>query len=296
MATYKEIKGTGFQNFSSDPGNLINGQVWYNTGSSVLKVTEPVGASWATGGNMSTARLAWTGGGNLADATYTRAGSGTQTAGLIFGSGQSGITGPSQTEEYDGSSWTSVNAPLNSSRTQFASGVGTQTAALAFGSSPNSTESYNGTAWTNLSAALTVPRYYYAGCGTQTAALCFGVNGGSPAATEEWNGSSWTNGGNLNTGRGYLAAFGTQTDAIGFAGKAPGLSPVITAVTEAYDGTSWTNSVNMNTARFWLSSTGPTPDSGLAIGGGPPNGSYAGSVSTEEFTGVGFSAETITTS
>ena len=53
MATYKEINSAGVQNFSSDPGNPLNGQVWYNTTSSTLKVAEVnTTGSWATGGNI----------------------------------------------------------------------------------------------------------------------------------------------------------------------------------------------------------------------------------------------------
>ena len=93
MATYKEIKGSNVENFSSDPANALNGQVWYNTTSSTLKVAEvSTSGSWATGGNLNTGREAL-------------AAAGTQTVGLAFG----GSNDPDSTEEYNGSSWTNQN-------------------------------------------------------------------------------------------------------------------------------------------------------------------------------------------
>ena len=52
MATYKEIKGTQIEAVASDPSNPVEGQVWYNTTSNVLKgqAATAVG-SWATGGS-----------------------------------------------------------------------------------------------------------------------------------------------------------------------------------------------------------------------------------------------------
>ena len=73
MATYKGIKGFSIQNLSADPSNPIEGEMWYNSTSSVWKVEEATTAgAWATGNNMNTAR-------------GTLAGAGTQTAALAFG-------------------------------------------------------------------------------------------------------------------------------------------------------------------------------------------------------------------
>ena len=72
------------------------------------------------------------------------AGAGTQTAALSFGGLGSGI--PTQTEEYDGSSWT-TGVNLNAARLRLGGG-GTQTSALAFGGAPGPnkalTEEFNG--------------------------------------------------------------------------------------------------------------------------------------------------------
>ena len=61
MATYKEIKGTQIEVLSSDPSNPVEGQVWYNSTSNVLKGSIRTGAAaWATANAMGTGR--WGGG------------------------------------------------------------------------------------------------------------------------------------------------------------------------------------------------------------------------------------------
>ena len=53
MATYKEIKGTQIEVLASDPSNPVEGQVWYNSTSNVLKGQSVTSAgSWATGGSL----------------------------------------------------------------------------------------------------------------------------------------------------------------------------------------------------------------------------------------------------
>jgi hypothetical protein len=95
MATYKGIKGFSIQNLSADPSNPIEGEMWYNSTSNVWKVEEATTAgAWATGNNMNTAR-------------YALAGAGTQTAALAFG-GYNPTNNSNATEEYDGTTWTSV--------------------------------------------------------------------------------------------------------------------------------------------------------------------------------------------
>ena len=73
MSTYSQIFGGKVNVVASDPSNPINGQVWYNSTSKVVKFREVLQTGvWATGGNMTTARQGL-------------AGCGTQTAGLCFG-------------------------------------------------------------------------------------------------------------------------------------------------------------------------------------------------------------------
>ena len=102
MASYKEIFGTNIEVLASDPANPVQGQVWYNSTDNLVKgVAATTTGAWATGGNVNTARI-------------FLGGSGSQTAGLIFGGG---LPSPMSTlaESYDGTSWTEVN-DLNQAR------------------------------------------------------------------------------------------------------------------------------------------------------------------------------------
>ena len=55
MTTYKEIFGKYVKNYSSDPSNDAEGQVWYNTTSGTFKSVVS-GASWSSGSPLITAR------------------------------------------------------------------------------------------------------------------------------------------------------------------------------------------------------------------------------------------------
>ena len=117
MATYKEIHGINIEAVSSDPSNPVEGQVWYNTTSNVLKGERPtLLGSWATGGSLNTARY---GAGSAAASN---------TAAVVFG-GYPPIR--DETELYNGSSWTEVN-DMNQANS-FVVGTGTSTAAIGFG-------------------------------------------------------------------------------------------------------------------------------------------------------------------
>ena len=75
MAEYKTLKGFEIQFLESDPANPIVGQVFYNSTTQTLKGVIAGGGpsgTWASGGNLNTARR------NLG-------GTGTQTAALAFG-------------------------------------------------------------------------------------------------------------------------------------------------------------------------------------------------------------------
>ena len=57
MTTYKELKGTNIEVNSSDPSNPLEGQVWFNSTSNVLKGQRPnLSGSWASVSAMNTAR------------------------------------------------------------------------------------------------------------------------------------------------------------------------------------------------------------------------------------------------
>ena len=318
MATYKGIQGFSIQNVTSDPTTV--GQVWYNSTGTVFKLFDGVtgSASWATGGNLGTARYllggagtqtaglafaglpspgnalteeyngsSWTAGGNLGTPRHSLAGCGTQTAALAFG----GPSSNTSTEEYNGSSWTGGGNRNNGRRSL--GGVGTQTAGLAFAGSPNPnnarTEEYNGSSWTN-GGNMSAGRVAIAGAGTQTAGLAIGGNG-PLTSCEEYNGSSWTNGGALpGGGLEYTSGFGTQTAAVAALGQPP---PAGQNTTLTYDGSSWSTSANASTPRARLAAGGASPGSAGVVFGGDNNNTPQNA--TEEFTGAIVATKTITT-
>ena len=142
---------------------------------------------------------------------------GTQTAALVFG-------GESETELYNGSSWTELSANINVVRL-WAAGCGESTAALFFGGSPNGAassdtcESWNGTAWTEV-ADMGTARMFLSGTGTSTAALAF--NGQSTKTTQQFNGTSWTEVNDQSLDMNQGAGSCTQTNALLFGSQIPG--------------------------------------------------------------------------
>jgi len=336
MATYYGTYGQKVQYLASDPTDVQVGQVWYNSTSATLKVRGFGTASWASGGNMGTARdvlggaggttsavlaiggyppagggigtnavesyngTSWSGAPNLATAAYNVTTTGTQTAALSVG-GYSGAN-LNKTQTYNGTSWT--NSPTNFPST-YGSGAaaGPSTAALIAGGYDSDwsvkTWTWNGSSYTaggNLPA--TAGRQYAGAAGTQTAGLYFG--GSIPATTTEsvsYNGSSWTATPSLNTGK-YTSGSGTQTAAL-----APGgynaVGPGYTLVAEVYNGTTWSNSAtNPVTHGYQVNSNraSNTPGASGLIFGGGNYPAPGNSVSTELFTGAAATTKTVTVS
>ena len=267
MSEYKTIRGTTVEVVASNPANLYEGKIWYNSTDSQLKIFKDAPLAWATGGNLNSAHI-----------QYGAAGSGTQTAGLIFG-GYFMI----QTESYNGSSWTEVNDLNNPDRlsqaAQGVQGAGTQTAALAISGyggpffaaySLNTTESWNGSNWSEVSD-LNTARHDGSAAGTQTSTLVFGGrNPGGVANTETFNGSSWTEVSDLNAARRLLAGAGANnTSALAFSGENLPAVPMSQGLTETWNGTSWTEVADMNTGRGRVGGNG-TQTAALAFGGQIP--------------------------
>ena len=161
MADYKTIHGTTIKSYTTDPANIIEGQVWYDKTNKILQYQIPnLLSSWRTGGNLNTGRK------------DTVAGAGIQTAAVVFGGSTPPVTG--KTETYNGTSFTEV-ADLNSARNALG-GVGTSTSALGFGGEPPraETESWNGSSWTEVSDLNTARKLAGAAGANNTAALAFG--------------------------------------------------------------------------------------------------------------------------
>ena len=257
MTTYKEIKGTQIEVLESDPSNPVEGQVWYNSTSNVLKGSAATTAgAWATGGSLNTGRRAM-------------GGAGTQTAALGIGGNSPGSTYYNNTESYDGTSWTEVNN-LNTARGYAArASGGSQTSALYFGgiTPPSSalTESWNGTNWTEV-GDLNTARYNLASAAADnTSALAFGgINPPITAITESWNGSAWTEVNDLNTGREGLAGFGIKTSALATTGDN---GPGRVTLTEQWNGTNWTEVNDTNANRSGAGAAGADNTAGLIFGG-----------------------------
>jgi hypothetical protein len=261
MTTFKEIRGTTIEVVSSDPSNPEVGQIWYNNTIGVLKGYRTIPDAWTSGGNLNVARDVF-------------AGSGTQTATVVFGGrGPAGdpVAGKA-TENYNGTSWTNSGNMSNIRR--YARGCGTtQTAALAIGGNANpglltAVEAYNGSTWT---AATAYPFGFDAlmCLGSQTAALAAGgpyTSVPQSQSSNEYNGSSWTAGGNLNNRRSSGNGIGSQTAGLIAGGYQPPVGYV--DFVESYDGTSFTNGTAMPRAQAGGGSAG-TQTAALMFGNDP---------------------------
>ena len=284
MATYRQAKGYSVKSVTSNPDNSKPGQVWYNSTESKINSNLTLAAAFSSGNNLPAAK-------------NDGAGAGTLTAGLQFGStripdspNSGGLATDVETNEYDGTSWTS-GGDMSTGRATFG-GTGTQTAALAFGgrisNNPftytNATEEYGGSSWTS-GGDLGATMYYMnrTGVGTQTAGLAAGgilIPGGASAKTQEYDGSSWSEVNAAPTNLSRIAGAGTQTAAV-FTGNQTG-SPTV----YLYDGTNWTVSPATSSTGNSRTFTG-TQTAGLAVAGG------SASTASELWNGTSFSADAV---
>ena len=248
MAEYKVIHGTLFQHKTSDP--LAAGIA---------------GGSWSTGGALNRGNSVSIVGAGATNTAVIGAG------GNVGGPPYSDVT---NTESYNGSSWTEV-ADLNTARNQ-ASGTSSApyASALYHGGGPvgvTSNESWNGTAWTetgDLNTART--NHMGAGASNTSAITAGGETTPRPPAqsvnAETWDGSSWTEVANINDTRRHTGGLGTATAALLLGGdNDPGLTDSV----EEWNGSSWTEITDLNTTRAYIAGCGTTTE-GLAIGGRTP--------------------------
>ena len=327
MSDLKKIKGISIQSLDDNPHDIGVGDIWYRNNTDQVSSNLRLGitGAWVSGGAMGTARYAlagagthksalafggrienaylcmrsctesyngtsWTAGGAMGTARYSLAGAGaSNTAALAFG-GQacsSGINGfgVGCTESYNGSSWT-TGGVLSTARGGL-EGVGTNTAALAFGGVQGKcfggsngffvacNQSYNGSTW-SAGGAMGTGRCGVGGAGTSTSALAFGGVSSETTyeltLTESYNGTSWTAGGALGTCRLQLAgAGGSNKSVLAFGGhKRLNLNnpPSVVSVScvECYNGTAWTSTTAMNNYKSCLASSGVKAQA-LAFGG-----------------------------
>ena len=283
MADYTEIKGNRIQYLDSDPTltSATEGQVWYNTATGTLKGLVQL--------------QAWSSGSPLITGTQQHGAFGTQSAALSFGGIISGPANTTNTEEYNGSGWTSGGA-MNTARGNLLSSWGVQTAGIvATGSNTGGTnlsnvEEYNGTSWSNKNTISTARRQAASiGQVTTAGAVAGGYSTTNTNATEEFDGTNWTAGGNLNTGRRGFTGSGTLTAGVVYGGY----TTTESATTEEYNGTAWTSGNNINLARNNLagSSNGPQTSS-IAFGGSTP--SPVATPATETYDGTSWTTSPAT--
>tara|TARA_R100000005_G_C4987339_1_gene195375 strand:+ start:1105 stop:2070 length:966 start_codon:yes stop_codon:yes gene_type:complete len=273
MAKYKDIKGTNVLNVDADPSNPVEGQVWYNRSSRILKAFRLTAtASYASIPALNTPRSAMATGG-----------AGDVTAGLVYGGWPA--TNQADSEEFDGTSW-SASPDLNVG-TGYAAGFGTQTAAVMSqgqNSTPppearrNIVEEYDGSSWTSVTAAPYTATYL-AGAGVLTAGIVAGgVSGGYLTTAIEYDGTNWTSATAVPATVNYHCACGTQTAAL-FGGSQ------VTTPNQffEYDGSSWTAGGTLPNAQYSKSMTGIQTNA-IYIGKGSSSnetGEYDGSTWTD---------------
>jgi len=250
-ATETQTNGIFAQGRNSSSGNSGNDKTFTYDGS-----------TFSAGPDINTARM------------FSQSSGGTGTAGIIYG----GFIDPSpnamtNTEEYDGSSWTTGGALNRASGLNC--GFGVQTNAVAQVNTPGykGTENYDGTAWTNLpDMALDNNSSNYSTAAGATGNAGFITSRGPGFnQTEEWNFSAqvvtpgaWASGGALPSGRQSPGGFGSQTAAVACGGEEPGTPGINT--TDNYDGSSWTNSGNYPFAASEIGTLG-TQTAGIGMGG-----------------------------
>ena len=205
------------------------------------------GSTFSAGPNINTGRLFGPGGG-----------SGTGTAGLIFG----GFIDPTpnsmtNTEEYDGSSWTVGGSLNNSSGLNTGWGIQTNTIAQSDASTRTATEQYNGTSWTSLPNLANTSGGYANSAGATGNAGWITALSPTLNKTEEWNFSlttitpaAWSSGGALPKEQGQGGGCGTQNAGLTCGGLTPA-SPPLSELTDTfeYDGSAWSSGGSLPFAR-----------------------------------------------
>tara|TARA_Y100001937_G_C7107268_1_gene325683 strand:- start:285 stop:1289 length:1005 start_codon:yes stop_codon:yes gene_type:complete len=242
MATYKDIAGTKVQNITGDPSDPIQGQIWYNETSNVLKglVVNASGA-WAAGPSINTGR-------------GSGSGAGTKASGIIMAGYTPTLPSPessSYTETWNGSSWTETT-DSSTNRIGPAGAGADNEAAMVFGGTTgpgaglSQVEVWNGSSWTEVNEVNTArDAMTNSGCGTITDAIYAGGRGPS-TASEKWNGTSWTSTPSLNNGKTSPTTFGDSEGAINVLGAT---STTVRNYCESWNGSAWTEVNEVNTGR-----------------------------------------------
>jgi len=285
LATARQSLAAGGVSSPSTAAIAVGG---YASGDVTLSSTEEFTASaqlitagaWSSGGNLNTARSGLGGFGESHSTAVAFAGRDTPIYQV--------------TEEYNGSTWTSVN---NYPQTVVNVGAtGTLTAGLGLGGlNPGSipsfpttgrvTAHYDGTDWT-AGGTYVYDAWGTGMAGTQTAAIASGGHNypmppGNRNNSAEYNGSAWTSGNTMSQVRAIFATGGSQTASFACGGRSsPGVEDPTNA-TEEYDGTNWTSGGNYLVSVKENTGAGGPQTAGYNAGGSAPSstaitGSYDG--------------------
>ena len=271
MTDYKTIRGKKVKFFTSDlSGGEAEGQLFFQDTAREMKVAV-ASAAWSSGAPLNTARF-------NGDSGQTPV-----TAAIYFGGG---APPKNDTEEYDGSGWSS-GGDMNTGRTQL-HGFGTQTTAVGSAGYVDGSgdvanvEEYNGSSWTEVTNTP-ASRRGGASFGTLTAGV---IVGGHPNlnTTLEYDGTNWTSGGNIGTGmdRTEGAGAGTLTAGLVVAGD--------TTESFTYDGSTWTDVGTSNNTHDGGVDMGIQTSAVIATGFGAPGSGVV--TTTELYDGTSFSSST----
>jgi hypothetical protein len=250
--------------------------IHYGASSSTIPANSNQPVSWTYSAPTTT----WTQTAARNTARTDASGTGTSyTSCLIYGGSNNGpgtkpFTNSKPTEEWDGATWTTTPANLNTGR-NYAAGFGnsTESAYIAGGESdptppggPHSTavEYFNGTTWTTI-ASLNTQRRYLRGCGSTDSAIVFGGDSDPPSQSlvESYNGSSWTEVADIPTaGNSYGNAGSSKNDVLIFGGPSN--------ETNYFNGTTWTAASNITTGGGRPSGGGASASAIAAFGAPSP--------------------------
>ena len=161
MSTYKQIRGLKVRDYTTNPDNPIEGQLWYNKTDQVGKYQIPnLLASWRTSVSMNTAR-------------NFPMGAGTTTSALA----STGVPNMTNVESWNGSAWTETTDVSSARQAGFGSGESNTAAIIAGGENPGGNtglaEQWNGSSWAEK-GDLNTPRRLWCSGGPSTLSIVMG--------------------------------------------------------------------------------------------------------------------------
>ena len=265
-------------------GGTMNTTRGYATGAGTQTAGFLVGG-WKPGGPPSSFDLheqyngsAWTVAPAVTTGSSSAGANGAQTSAIYFG-GQTPSNDTNATGTFDGSSWTTsaTMATATDGMGSANNGTSNSTALSAGGLTNEAAPAINITQEFNQSATVITPGAWAAGgvlntgrnlggsaLPAQNSGIIFGGSGYT-GATEQYNGSAWTTvPGSLNTARGYISGFGTETAAVCAGGYLAPDNPQ--SLVEEYNGSTWSEETNLPSTLKNAGNCG-TLTAGLLMGG-----------------------------